>query len=274
MAVNFAAKYSSAVDERFTFASFTQAAVNRNYDADFEGAKTVKVYSLETFDMNDYTRSGSSRYGTPSELQDTVQELTMSQDRSWTGTIDRGNLIDTAMVREVGAALRRQLDEVVIPEVDTYRLGVICANAGTTATGTPTKANAYELFLAGQEAISDAKAPLTGRVAFVRNSFFNLLKLDPAFIKAGDLSQEMLIRGQLGAVDGVAIVPIPVSYFPDGVHFVITHPIATTAPVKLDTYKAHEDPPGINGWLLEGRIYHDAFVLNNKAEAIYVFEAA
>ena len=40
--------------------------------------------------------------------------------------------------------------------------------------------------------------------------------------------------------------------------------MAMTSPVKLADYKIHENPQGINGWLVEGRIYYDAFVLNNK----------
>ena len=39
--------------------------------------------------------------------------------------------------------------------------------------------------------------------------------------------------------------------------------------VKLEDYKIHRDPPGISGSLVEGRIVYDAFVLENKAKAIY-----
>ena len=41
------------------------------------------------------------------------------------------------------------------------------------------------------------------------------------------------------------------------------------APTKLESYKAHEDPPGISGSLVEGRIVYDAFVLDNKKAALY-----
>ena len=51
--------------------------------------------------------------------------------------------------------------------------------------------------------------------------------------------------------------------------FMICHPCATVAPSKLEDYKIHEDPPGISGSLVEGRIVYDAFVLENKANAIY-----
>ena len=42
------------------------------------------------------------------------------------------------------------------------------------------------------------------------------------------------------------------------------------APVKLQDYKIHMDPPGINGWLVEGRLRYDSFILNEKADAIAV----
>ena len=54
----------------------------------------------------------------------------------------------------------------------------------------------------------------------------------------------------------------------------ICHSCATVAPAKLEDYKIHEDPPGISGSLVEGRIVYDAFVLENKAKAIYYQEVA
>jgi hypothetical protein len=67
---------------------------------------------------------------------------------------------------------------------------------------------------------------------------------------------------------------VPKSYFPENVEFIITNQAATTSPVKLSEYKIHDNPPGINGWLVEGRVYYDAFVLENKKSAIYVFKTA
>ena len=34
-------------------------------------------------------------------------------------------------------------------------------------------------------------------------------------------------------------------------------------------YRIHDDPPGISGWLVEGRCIYDAFVLNEKRHALY-----
>lgn len=268
MAINYASKYAQKIDERFSREALTGAAVNNDYD--FVGTKTVNVYSVPTAQMNDYTRTGSSRYGTPEELENTVQELTLSKDRSFTFTIDRGNYSDTQMSNAAGAALQRQLREVVIPEIDAYRFAKICAGAGTTATGEITSSNAYDAFLDGTTALIDSKVPQSGCAAFVSSTFYKCIKEDSSFIKNGDMSQEMLVKGQVGTIDGIPVIAVPKSYLPEGVNFIITNKSATTAPVKLAEYKIHDNPPGINGWLIEGRVYYDAFVLNNKKPAIYV----
>ncbi len=271
MAINYASKYAAQIDERFSKEAMSTGAVNQDYD--FVGVKTVNVYSVPTAAMHDYTRSGSNRYGTPEELENSVQELTMSQDRSFTFTIDRGNYSDTQMSNAAGMALQRQIREVVVPEIDKYRFAKICANAGTTATGAITKTNAYDVFLDGTTALVDNSVPTAGAVAYVSSAFYKLIKLDPAFIKQGDLAQNIAIKGQVGEIDGIPLVVLPKSYLPAGVEFFVTNKIATTAPVKLSEYKIHDNPPGINGWLVEGRLYHDAFVLDNKKKAIYVHKS-
>ena len=273
MAINYAEKYSSVVDEAFTLLSMTDRAVNKDYD--FTSVRTVHVYSLPTAPMNNYSATGSSRYGVPSELQDTVQDLTLSRGRSFTFTIDKTNAVDTPEgIRDAGKALARQIREVVIPEIDIYRIATMVTGAGTDATAAITSANAYDKFLDGQNALIDNKVPIPGRLSYVSPTFFKAIKLDPSFIKASDLAQATLINGQLGAVDGVPIIPVPSSYLPANVEFVITHPVATTSPIKLAEYKIHVDPPGIAGALVEGLVYYDAFVLSNKAKAIYAHAKA
>lgn len=268
MAINYAEKYSTKIDERFKLGAKTAPAVNNDYD--FVGVETVKVYSIPTAAMNNYTRTGSSRYGTPAELQNTVQEMTLSRDRSFTYTIDRASRDDTMMTMDAGRSLQRQIDEVIIPEIDTYRLSKICAGAKNTTTEVLTNQNAYSAFLKGEEALTEAKAPTAGRVAFVSAPYFTLIKEDSMFVKNGDMSQRIVLNGEIGTIDGVPLILLPSSYLPENVAFVITNPIATCGPIKLTDYKIHDNPPGINGWLVEGRVRYDAFVLNNKADAIYV----
>jgi N4-gp56 family major capsid protein len=273
MAVNLASKYSGKVDERFKLKSLTEAAVHQEYE--WNGVNAVNVYSIATTAMGNYARTGANRYGTPAELDDTVANYTLSQDRAFTFSIDKGNREDSQMVREAGKALARQNDEVVVPEQDIYRLtkwvAAATANSGRPAAANITASNAYSSFLTAQEYLDENKVPTEGRIAFVTPKFYNFLKLDPTFLKASDIGQKMLLNGQVGEVDGVKIIKVPSSYFPAKTPFVITHKSVMCAPKKLQEYKIHENPPGINGNLVEGRIYYDAFVLDAKKKGVYAW---
>lgn len=271
MAINYAEKYSPQVDERFKLGSLTTALVNNAYD--WLGVATVKVYSVPTAEMNDYTLTGSNRYGTPAELNNEVQEMTLAKDRSFTFTIDKKSEDDTMGVMAAGAALARQIDEVIIPEIDTYRISKLVAGAPTANVIKDiavTKANAYEKFLAVQEILDNKKVPTGGRICMCTPGYYNMLKLDEAFTKKGDMATKIAINGLVGEVDGVYIIKAPKSYFPENVNFLITNPIVMPAPIKLTEYKIHDDAPGISGYLVEGRIRYDAFVLDQKKDAIGV----
>ena len=271
---NYAEKFSPLVDEAFYIASLTQGLTNNDYD--WVGVNAVNVYSIPTVALDDYTMSGSSRYGTPSELQNDVQTLTLSQDKSFTFTIDRKQEQDTMGAMNASAALARELREVVIPHVDKYRIATLISNApaDNTEVGSITASNAYSEFLKVQEDLDDALAPQGGRVALVTPAFYNYIKLDPSFVHDGDRATEISMNGQVGWIDGVPVIKAPTSYFTAGTNFVITNAIAMPSPIKLQDYKIHIDPPGINGFLVEGRIRFDAFVLTNKADAIGVHKVA
>lgn len=271
MGINYAEKYSPVVDERFTLGSLTNGMVNGEYE--WIGVETVNVFSIPTASMNNYALTGSNRYGTPAELENAVQEMKVQQDRSFTFTIDRKSHDDTMMVMEAGRALRRQIDERVIPEIDTYRIAAFVSGAKAAHvhdSETVSVSNAYELFLAAQEDLDNAKVPQGGRFAIVTPAFLNFLKQNENFIKQSDMSQRITITGVIGECDGVYIIKAPSSYFPTGVQCVVTNRMVMPSPIKLQDYKVHMDPPGINGWLVEGRVRYDAFILDEKADAIAV----
>lgn len=270
MAVNYAKKYSEKAVEKFVRESLTEAGMKAPYE--FLGAKTVVVTTNSDGTMNDYARIGVNRYGTPEELQNTQQELTLTKDRAFSLTIDKRNRTEAGMTNEAGAALARQIRNKVVPEVDTYRLAALAAGAklGNTATAAITSSNAYTKFLDGTTKLNDLEIPMEGRVAWVTAAFLNFLKLDTNFTKASDLAQDQIvIKGQVGMVDGVPIVMVPSGRMPANTAFLIAHESVTAAPIDLADYKVHVDPPGISGWLIEGRIVYDCFTLDTLEDGIY-----
>ncbi len=269
MAVNYAEKYSDVIDERFKQGALTDSILNTQYE--FDGVNKINVYSIETVPLNDYNiNAAANRYGEPKELGNDIQSLKLTQDKSFTFTIDRRNRDDTMMANSAGLALNREMDEVVIPTIDKYRLKAMVNNAGTVTTQAITKENAYESFLDASAALVDKKVPINDRVVFVTPMFYKLIKLDKRFTSYGDKAQEIAVNGCVGLIDNTAVIVVPTDYFPTGVNYLIVYKTSVISPIKLSEYLQHENPVGISGWVCEGRIYYDAFVLNNKRDGIYV----
>ena len=215
--------------------------------------KTIKVYSIPISVMKDYARTGIARYGSPDDLTRNVQTMTITKDRAFNFIIDKGDKIQSEMVSDAGQALARQLREVVVPEFDTYcfaKFAAAAKEAGGYATTAITASNAYACFLAGQEYLGDHNVPDAGRVAFCSYKFANYMMQDPAFVKYGDKSQDMVIKGILGEIDGCKIVKVPSTRLPAGAAFILAHAEAAVGPRQLEDYRIHDDPPGISGWLV------------------------
>ena len=266
--INYADKYSNILDEKFKVESKSDIAVNQDYD--FVGAKTVKIQSVNTVELSNYTRSGSNRYGTPNELDNAIQEMTMSQDKSFTFTIDKMNEDETNGALNAGKALNRQIRERVIPAVDAYRFGVMASKAGHTENGvTLSASNVYGAIVDATAYLDDREVPMDGRILVVTSATYGLMKKSKDIVMETEVGMDMKVKGVIGSLDGMTIVKVPSNRLPEGFQFLITHRVATTAPVKLAEYKIHTDAPGISGSLVEGRVYYDAFVLDNKKDAIY-----
>ena len=270
--INLADKYSKKVAERFALSSITDAYAGKDYD--FSGVKSIKIYSIDTVGMNDYTRSGSERFGTLEELGDTVQEMAMTRDRSFTFSIDKGNNAQQFNVKAATRALKRQIDEVVTPELDTYRLNAWATGAGLNGTTAITKANAIETIMTAGAAMSNALVPKKNRVLFIKESVYIHCKLAEQVVGLEKLGEKAVKDGSVGMLDNMKVVPVPDSYMPEGVNFIVKYKGATVDPVQLRTYRVLTEQRGIDGDVVEGRIIYDAFVLDTKKNGIYVHSAS
>lgn len=269
--VNVSEKYSDKIAERFKIGSLTDSACGHDYS--FVGAKTVKVYSVDTVELNDFERTAASnRFGAVSNLGDTVQEMTMSQDKAFTFAIDAGDMSDQAIQKSAGKALRREIDEVANPTMDKYRLKAWATKAGSTheISSAPTKSTIVEAILDLNAMLTDALVPAEGRTLFIPTSMYKLLKLNPDFISVEALGKKALSKGEVGEVDGCVVKPVPTSWMPTGVHFMIKYRNCTADPVKLQQYDILEKVQGFSGPVVQGRIYYDAFVLDAKKAGIGV----
>lgn len=276
MAIELVTQYLPYVDELFSTESKKNLLTNQDFS--WTGAHTVKVYKITTAKMNDYGRNGPasgnwSRYGAVQSLDATTEEMTLTKDRSFTFAIDKLDKDETKTQLAAASALARQVREVVIPEVDTYVYGVMTSKAGTKpAAAQLTSNNIYQHILEASDALDNAEVPETGRVLVVVPDVYLLMKECREITMETDIGNDMRLKGVISNLDGASVIRVPKARLPENFGFMLCHPCATVAPVKLEDYKTHQDPPGINGELVEGRICYDAFVLDNKKMAIYYQE--
>ena len=273
MAISLVTQYLPYVDELFTKES--KKSMLTNQDLSWTGAHTVKVYKVTTASMNDYGRSGPatgnwSRYGQVQGLDATTEEFTLRKDRSFTFAVDKLDKDETGGTLAAASALARQVREVVIPEVDTYVYGVMTAGAGhKPAALALTSENIYTAITDANTALDNADVPETDRVLVVTPDVYLLMKRCKDITMETDIGNDLRLKGVIANLDGAVVAKVPKNRLPADFGFMVAHPVATVAPTKLEDYKTHQDPPGISGELVEGRICYDAFVLENKAKAIY-----
>ena len=223
--------------------------------------------------MNDYNRTGEnngSRYGEVETLDATTETMILSKDRSFTFEIDKLDTNETERQLASASALARQIREVCVPEIDTYVYNVMCTDAGNKPSAIAlTHENIYDEIIKANSVLDDNEVPETNRVMFVTPQVYLLLKKCKDITMETNIGNDLRLKGVIGIIDGVTVIKVPANRLPEDFGFMIAHPVATVSPIKLEDYNIHDNPPGISGSLVEGRICYDAFVLDNKAKAIY-----
>lgn len=277
MSIELVTKYEQYVDEMFTTESKKSLVTNEDFS--WVGAHTIKVYKITTSAMNDYDRDGSeagtqwSRYGTIKSLDATTEEMTLTKDRSFTFVIDKLDTDETDNQLEGASALARQIRQVVIPEVDKYTYSVMSAKAGTKPSALKlTAENIYSEIVKATTVLDDAEVPEMGRCIIVTPSVYQLMKQSKDITMETNIGNDLRLKGVISNLDGCNIIKVPANRLPENFGFMMCHGVATVAPTKLEDYTTHNNPPGISGVLVEGRVCYDAFVLENKAKAVYYLE--
>lgn len=270
MAINLAVKYSNKIAEKFTKESYVKGNTSNEYD--FIGAKTINIYTPQTVELGTYDRNAvANRFGTPTEMQDTVQELTLSQEPSFSITIDKGNNLDQENTKGAMKMLGAQLREKVVPFMDKYAFNAWINNAGTVKgiASEPTKNDIVSLIFDGATALDDALCPDEDRVLYIPTKYYNMLRMSNEFLAVDKLAEKALAKGIVGMVADMQCVKVHDCYFPQGAYFLITYKKSVMMPNKIKTARVLTDVAGIDGAVLEGRNYFDAFVIGSRAGGVY-----
>lgn len=273
--IHFSEKFKNGLMEGFSNASETDGLFNHDLDMEFSGVKTVHVTSLKTEPLQDYNRAlqvgTGSRYGATKEVGNEVQTFTMTQDKSLSLSVDKGNNKEVLDMAKVGAIMKAEREEHIVPEVDTYRLAKWAKEAGIhrLLTAAPTSDTVIEQVIKARNA--QRNKGVKGAVSLlIPYEYLDTLMLAKQWVNLDSLGGKTLPKGTVGQISGMNVVPVTDERMPEGAAFMIIHKGACISPMKIQDFKGHVDPPGLSGDLIEFRMMYDAFVLGKKADGVLV----
>lgn len=295
MAITLASKYQPILDEIYKNASLTASIDAATKPVNFGGANAVNVFKTSMVGLGDYSRSTGYPVG---DVAGAWETLTLSKERGRAFSIDRMDDEETlgmAFGTLAGEFIRTQ----VAPELDAYRFSTYASTTGiqqvSAGAALDTGAKVLAAFDVAMDKLDEKEVPAEGRKLFISSSCYNLLKGQ----LTRTLSTETSADRRVFEIDGVEVIPVPQTRFYKGItlvdgssaatggysktestgkniNFLLLHPSAVLQVTKLDSLKVFS--PEVNqaadAWLIQYRIYHDAFVYANKAEGIYSHIAA
>ena len=296
--INLATKYSKKIADRFYTDSVILGKTSNEYD--WDGSETIKVWTINTYAPTDYGKPANdnaitgahARYGSTYEVADTVQTMTLTQDKAVSLSVDKGNNTEQMLIKNSGIVMARELREQFVPMFDKYALarwsGMVSSApswaslVGGNVDGALTKNNIVEKISDGITAIRNEGTNVDDAFCYIGETNFGKLLLSPEFLNIDKLGERNLERGAMGKVRGLQVVPVPDSYLNStgntnltgDINFMIVKKSVVLCPTKIKDAKVHSDPVGISGALLEVRWLFDAFALDVKAKGIYVSKVA
>ena len=274
--IHFSEKHKESLLNGFRKASETDALFSHELDMEFSGVKTVHVTSVKTYALEDYNRGKQvgtgSRYGNTHEVGDEVQTFEMTQDKSLSLSIDKGNNAEQFNMKKAGEVMKAEREERIMPELDTYRMAQWAKNAGIhkQLAAEPTKSTIVSQIIELKNEMLEHGVPENQISLVIKRQYVPAIKTSTEWTALDSLGGKSLPSGFIGELDGMPVKPMTSARFPAGAAFVLIYKGAVIAPVKIKDFKAHIDPPGLSGDLLEFRVLHDAFVLGKKAAGVAV----
>jgi len=288
-----ATKFQPILDEIYKAASLTARMDTPVKPVNFAGANVVSVFKTNPIGLGTYSRVSGYPAG---QVVGTWETLTLASERGRAFVIDRMDDEETlgmAFGTLAGEFIRTQ----VAPELDAYRFSKYASTSSiNAATAATLDANTIIPALdAAKLALDKDEVPSEGRILYISDACLSLLEGKVSRF----LSNENNVDKRVMRYSGMDVVMVPQTRFYKGVtlndgaavdaggyaktvstgkdiNFMIIHPSAVVQVVKHDALKVFtpEENQTTDGWLVQYRIYHDAFVYDNKVKGIYLHNKA
>ena len=286
--IGLASKFVPVIDDIYKAASATTTLDSQTVD--FGSVNEVKVLKVSTTGLGNYKRATGYPGGDVTAAWETMK---LTQERGKELIVDRMDDEETLGLT-FGTVTGNFMRDWVVPEMDAYRFSKYASASGVSTT---TEANLTkdDIIAAIDTAVAEMdgnEVPEEGRVLFVNSDL--KVALNQALNRRW--GSESTVNTVLNGYNNMPIIYVPKTRFytaidlKDGssdfgyaknasakdINFMIIHreAVVQTQKFALPKIFTPDENQKMDAWLFQFRLYHDAFVYENKAKGIYVHKAA
>ena len=275
-------KYIPMLDQVYAVASCSaildtpNALVRETADA-----KTVLVAETSLSGLGNYSRADGFESG---DLTLTWKPYTFEHDRGRSFHIDAMDDAET-MGLAFGSLASEFIRVKVTPEIDAVRFAKYATNAGETVAATLTNKTTVSAIATAEVAMEEKEVSLENCVLFTTPTVYGYVKDDTDHFQRTLVPSENPNRN-FGSFDGMPIVKVPQTRFytavtlADGyakaadakdINFMIVDRASVIQLIKHGKIRVFDPDTNqsADAYKVDYRVYHDAWVLNNKKNGIY-----
>lgn len=286
--IGYASKFLPVVDDLYKAQSVTEC-LDANTRVDFSGSNEVKVLKVTTTGLGQYSRTGGYPQGDVSASWET---LSLSQERGKEISIDRMDDEET-LGTVFGSVTSDFMRDWVIPEIDAYRFAKYAGTEGILkAEDTLTKDNVMAAIDAASQSLDDNEVPQEGRILFLSTELKPVINA----ALARTWGSEETINTVISGYNNMKVIYVPKTRFytaitlnngssawgyakgesAKDINFMMIHPQSVLQAKKFVLPKIFtpDENQKMDAWLFQFRLYHDAFVYDNKKCGIYLHNKA
>lgn len=287
--IEYAKKFVPVIDRIYKNGSYT-SGLDSKTELDFTGVNEVKILKVSTTGLGDYSRTNGYPKG---DITVTWETIKLEEERGKELSIDRMDNEET-LGMAFGEVTGQFIREYVNPELDAYRFAKYASTTGVTSKDeTLTKETILAAIDTAILALDNAEVPAENRVLYISTN------LRPAFSQAVNrqYAGETAISNVVESYNGIPIVYVVPSRFYTAItlntgassswgytkdatsgkdiNFMLVYSPAIMQAVKFAMPKVFspDENQEKDMWKFQLRIYHDAYIYENKAKGVYVSAA-
>lgn len=286
--IEYAKKFVPVIDRIYKNGSYT-AGLDSKTELDFTGVNEVKILKISTTGLGDYSRTDGYPKGDITVAWETIK---LEEERGKELSIDRMDNEET-LGMAFGEVTSTFIKNYVNPELDAYRFAKYASTSGVLSAEAAnlTKDNIIAALDAAILAMDNAEVPAENRVLYMSTN------LRPAFAQAVNRSygSDSAISNVVDSYNGIPITYVVPTRFYDkitlnsgatsfgyskaedgvGLNFMLVYSPAVMQAVKFAMPKVFtpDENQDKDMWKFQLRIYHDAYIYENKAAGVYVHKA-